>query len=103
AYHFAVRVERRGPLAQVPDVAGTVLGVPVSGSLLETTAQVELVVDHRCPYALDRQLLVSDGQDVDRGLAVLDARVSVHRSGTQRIPRVVDPAHELGRRRQCRY
>ena len=86
----AVRVELRGRLAEVPDVPGPVLRVPVGRPLREPAGEVEAVVDDGARDALDPLRPVRDRDDVARRLPVLDAAVDVDRPRREREPRVVD-------------
>ena len=52
AGHLALRVQLRGPLAQVPDGATLVLGVPIGGALSQDAVEGEAVRDHRADSAM---------------------------------------------------
>src|SRR5213078_2423780 len=63
AGHLARGVQLRRRLAVVPDVAGRVLGVPVSRALVQAAPHVEQVADGGAAHALDRLSLVRDRDD----------------------------------------
>src|SRR5581483_6315189 len=89
ACDVAAGIELGGLLAEVPDVAIRVLAVPVGCLLAQSTAEIEPIVDDDARHAVDRLRLVGDGEDVARGLAVLDAGVDVAGARLERIPLVV--------------
>ena len=61
---LSVRVQLGGGLAEVPDVPGLVLRVPVGGALLEPPAQVEPVRDGGADDARDPSRLARHVDDV---------------------------------------
>src|SRR3954453_23380669 len=69
ALHGAGGVERRGLLAEVPDGAGLVLGVPVGRALREPSAVIDAVVDDGRPDAEDRLRPARHPEHVGRGRA----------------------------------
>src|SRR5205085_6479336 len=99
ARDMPVRVELGGILAEVPDVAGLVLRVPVARSLLEAAAEVQAVADDDALGTRARLLLVPDRDDVTRRLSVLHASVHVRRPRPQREPRIVYVSAEAWARR----
>src|SRR5438128_1126202 len=62
-------------LAEVPDVAGLVLRVPVGRPLTEPPVEVEAVVDDDARDTLDQLGRVQDCDDVAGGVAILRAAV----------------------------
>src|SRR5262245_13041816 len=93
ALDVAVPVVRRGVLAEVPDVAAGVGGVPVVGLLGERpVGSPQDVLHDRGPDAHDQLLLVRDTHDLAEVLALVRAPVSEHQPGMQREVRV---AHRM--------
>ena len=75
ARHLAALVELGGVLAEVPDVALRVLGVPVVRLLLEVAVEPQAVVDDHALHAGDLDRPVGDRHHLARALAVLDPLV----------------------------
>src|SRR5512133_798524 len=93
----AVAVEGGGVLAAVPDVAAAVLGVVVAGPLLQDVVQVQPVLDHPGPHAVDQPGPVGGHDQVEGLLAVLGAGVDQGPARLEREPAVVDPGAEVRR------
>src|SRR5205814_171506 len=77
ARDVAAGVELGGRLAEVPDVALPILGVPVGRALAKLPAQIEPIFHDDARDALDPLRPAGDGHDVARDPAVLDAAVDV--------------------------
>src|SRR5204863_10195089 len=96
AGHAALGVELLGGLAEIPDVAALVLPVPVHRVLDDLAlGVVESVVHDGGRHALDVLGPARDRDDVDRGLAVLQAAIAQGRARLEREPWVVDDANEV--------
>src|SRR5438876_565117 len=90
-------VQLRRLLAEVPDVPGFILCVPVGRALGETAAEVEDVPDDATLDARDRDRDVGDTHYVARAFSFLGSRVHVGGSRLEREPLVVDSRAEAGR------
>src|SRR5204862_6371950 len=109
-FDAAVRVELRGRLAEVPDVALLVLRVPVGRPLLAPPVHVQAVTDRDALSTRDAPCPLRDEDDVTGPLAVLDPGVDPTRARKQRVPLVIHPLAEVppmdarsaGRRQQPR-
>src|SRR6187397_1306199 len=97
ARHLPGAVELGRVLAEVPDGAARVLGVPVGRPLGEPARRVQAVADPGAADTLDDPCPAGDADDVTARLAVLDASVHERRPGPEREPRVVDRPDEAAR------
>jgi hypothetical protein len=87
-------------LAEVPDTAVAVLGVPVLGALEHAPAVARDVRDDRAAHAEDRLRAAASADDVDLAHAVLDARVDPARARPEGQIGVGDARDEGARGRQ---
>src|SRR5437899_2395271 len=95
AHDLAGAVERRGVLAEVPDVALAVLGVEVGGALRQAALLEQAVADDGRSYARDALCPRRHGHHVDGRAPVLDAAIRQPGAWDEREPRVIDPPPEL--------
>src|SRR4051794_27003283 len=99
--HAAVRVELLRVLAEVPDVAGTVLRVPVERVLHDAVVLEHPVVHDAGAAAGYGAGLVRHDEDVLRRRAFVGARIPNDGSGLQREPPVVDAGGDRCRASRC--
>src|SRR3954453_22980216 len=107
----AMEVELLGGLAEVPDIAGRVLAVPVERVLDEVAVLEDAVMDYARTPARDGPRVARDAEDLLDRDTLVGTAVAQHGARLQRIPRVRHvrrnvrgPGEECGhRQRGCEH